>query len=1053
MSDSHVMDPAAVSAALGASVIDVTALGAVGDGVTDDAPAFRTAIAQALAGGGEIFVPPGTYLVRRDPTGGVFACLLIDGAEGFAIRGVRGQSVIKQAAPVGIDATSIALFKVTNSKQVVMRDLVLDGNWGNAQTTIAAASDATMLPQSTIHVADTAGFPSSGSFELITPAGFQRISYTGTTAGAFTGCTGGTPGTALRGDGDGGRFGYTVGRQSSANTHVGVASDHAVLPQATVNVGNTVAFPPSGQCFIDSDMGAQLVTYTGKTGTTLTGCTGGAGTIKVGNGVWGAGNGLNQVTQRDAQNRAVWLYGKGGDVVDVVISGLDIRQMYGDGIWMGGDGTGGGESRAIGGTRNVTIRDCTIDMCGRNGITISYATGVRIHDCKIGNVITTAIDTEPVNAQCTDVVIDGNVCSCWWNPFVDPVKNVLSIQGGVVTPPGEWNYAQAYRVTNNRLFGSVFISDALDVRVASNSIYCDFDGVSAPPIIVLMYTDDIWIEDNYLYGRSTDGGEQNVGVIQVVRQLIDGVSATMPAGMHIRGNRIHARNGMDGISLAMPGGSGGFRGAATSVTGTTLVQTGAGWSANQFAGHQVVCGGVVGAILSNTSDTLSLATWHLDAVHGWTDARGQPQNPPAPGAYTIQPAGGLVEIADNVIDCVASDGKPAGRYGISVDTTTTWNQFFVDARIAIERNLIQGGNPHGIHVFLYAPPPIKYLSVVGNYVFDNQPIPTCTHAVFFDSLTGAFDPVAQVGKLVIRDNRAGDQVANNQGGISQGYWLVEDGPQPRFTGYGSPQNAIAAAVGATMLRNDGGAGSTFYVKESNGLPIDGTHKTDQTGAGIIKSVDQTLALDAVTTQANNCLVVQALAAAPGANAANWDQWTNAALTGYLQILQDTSSNGIGDFAAAAGVLHVAGSSGAGSVRQHAASNEFGNGTYSFALAPQVAAAPPSWISNGTKVQGSAGSIAVPWPTHQQSDVAIMFVLLHEADSGAVVGDAQWTELPGSPLLAQAAGGGVKMHIFGARAVKVGMPDVTVSHGGAHIMGEIMLFRGAAAGVATGWVAK
>jgi hypothetical protein len=79
-----------------------------------------------------------------------------------------------------------------------------------------------------------------------------------------------------------------------------------------------------------------------------------------------------------------------------------------------------------------------------------------------------------------------------------------------------------------------------------------------------------------------------------------------------------------------------------------------------------------------------------------------------------------------------------------------------------------------------------------------------------------------------------------------GNWLVEDGPQPRFTGYGPPQNAIAAAVGSTMLRQDGGASSTFYVKESSGLPFDGTHKSDQTGAEITKSMGQTLALDAVT---------------------------------------------------------------------------------------------------------------------------------------------------------------------------------------------------------------
>jgi hypothetical protein len=34
-----------------------------------------------------------------------------------------------------------------------------------------------------------------------------------------------------------------------------------------------------------------------------------------------------------------------------------------------------------------------------------------------------------------------------------------------------------------------------------------------------------------------------------------------------------------------------------------------------------------------------------------------------------------------------------------------------------------------------------------------------------------------------------------------------------------------------------------------------------------------------------------------------------------------------------------------------------------------------------------------------------------------------------------------------------MPDVTVSHDGTRIMGEILLFRGAADGSTTGWTAK
>jgi hypothetical protein len=59
-------------------------------------------------------------------------------------------------------------------------------------TTIAAGSNGKTLPQPTINVASTAGFPSSGTIAVVTSAGTVPVSYTGITATSFTGCTGGT---------------------------------------------------------------------------------------------------------------------------------------------------------------------------------------------------------------------------------------------------------------------------------------------------------------------------------------------------------------------------------------------------------------------------------------------------------------------------------------------------------------------------------------------------------------------------------------------------------------------------------------------------------------------------------------------------------------------------------------------------------------------------------------------------------------------------------------------------------------------------------------------
>lgn len=1029
-------------------VINVKVMGAAGDGVADDRVPIQAAIDLAIAtgGAGPVYFPPGVYMVSRAPT--TFHSLLIRG-DNVCMYGVLGHSVIKQVADVATGATSCALLEISAGTNISIRDLELNGNWGNAVTTVAAASDGDVLPQAVINVASTLGFPSAGTCIIVLPTGDQTIAYTGKTATSFTGCSGGA-GT-LRGDGDLGRIGNFVGLLSPANTHITAPSDGAVLPQATINVGSTNTFPTSGQIVISTQLdGDQTVTYTGKTATTFTGCSGGTGTLHTDDFVWNAANGINQLTQRDPHNYLIFCHAVGGDCRDLVLLRVTFRQAYGDGLWLGGDGTSGGESGAIGGTQGVVVRDCTFDMCARNGITLIYATDVRIEHCNIANVVTTAIDTEPVNAQVVKVVIEDCVLSLWWDEFRDSDKQAISISGGTVTTPAEWNLAQGYRVNRCRIYGSVLITDAIDVQIKGNTILCDFVSGSDSPILLSEFCDDIWIEENYVYMRKGQTNDLDRGAIEVTRVVIDSVSVMQSANVHIRGNAVHARGGVDGIYVAVPGGGPGFDGVATSITNTTLVMTGAGWTPNEFLGHAVVSGGVVATIATNTNDTLNLATWHADGVNGWLDARGQPQATPPAGAFTVQPTGGVVDIVDNTIDCVASDGQPAGRYGIHLTTESTWGVFFNDMRVRIERNSIRGGNPHGIHVFLFSTPSIKYLSVCDNFVYDNQPIPTCTFAVFFANQIGAFDVVAQVRKLVFFGNRTGESVLNPVGGLNTGYWLEVDGPHRQFSGFGSPEGVITAPLASTMYRRDGGVGTTFYVKEVGGLPIDITAKTDRVGD--IRAPGATLPLDAVVTTTDQCLVIQALVAVPGAGSSNWDTWTNAVLVGFSQIVQETDSGGIGDFAAAAGALPSFGNSGVGTVTQNAVSNEFGNGTYTFALLPQIPTLSPFWVANGVKAQNAAGNVSPPWPAHQENDLGIVFIVMNEGDAGAAIADPQWIELPNSPVTGAFGGVGVKMQLFGARALTTSMAAPTITHGGPGIMAQIALFRGTRDAANTGWVA-
>ena len=66
-------------------------------------------------------------------------------------------------------------------------------------------------------------------------------------------------------------------------TTLDVSSDGADLSSAgTLNVASAAAMPPAGAFYITSTNGRQRVEYTGKTGTTLTGCTGGTGIVHTG---------------------------------------------------------------------------------------------------------------------------------------------------------------------------------------------------------------------------------------------------------------------------------------------------------------------------------------------------------------------------------------------------------------------------------------------------------------------------------------------------------------------------------------------------------------------------------------------------------------------------------------------------------------------------------------------------------------------------------------------------------------------------------------------------
>lgn len=111
-----------------------------------------------------------------------------------------------------------------------------------------------------LNVDSTAGFANSGSISIETDTGFVDATYTSKTATSFDG---------LVGVGAVGQF-YFV-------------SIIVNLPQSTIQLNDTSGLPASGKLLIYGfEHGGQIITYTGKTATTITGVTGGSGRINTG---------------------------------------------------------------------------------------------------------------------------------------------------------------------------------------------------------------------------------------------------------------------------------------------------------------------------------------------------------------------------------------------------------------------------------------------------------------------------------------------------------------------------------------------------------------------------------------------------------------------------------------------------------------------------------------------------------------------------------------------------------------------------------------------------
>jgi hypothetical protein len=189
----------------------------------------------AYTNGGTIVIPGGLPISPTSAPAGFF--------EGASVLAVGNDGVTSAIGNTLTAAGSTPFSPTMAGKHVVV--------WlAGAATGVAPASAGQSLPQSTINVSNTIGFPLGGGTIFVnTSTGISQVAYT-----------------------------------LIPNTTITAGSNGLSLPQSTINVASTAPFPSSGTVLIVTSTGTQLVTYTNTSGgNQLTGCTGGTGIMSTGN--------------------------------------------------------------------------------------------------------------------------------------------------------------------------------------------------------------------------------------------------------------------------------------------------------------------------------------------------------------------------------------------------------------------------------------------------------------------------------------------------------------------------------------------------------------------------------------------------------------------------------------------------------------------------------------------------------------------------------------------------------------------------------------------------
>jgi len=477
---------ATVRARLDASWVDAKAVGATGDGATNDTAALQAAIAEVPASGGTLFVPTGVYLVDA-------ASLTLKSNLRIVGAGMSASTIKLRNGANG----RLISYEGAAIQDVFIENIGFDGNMVNQSD--GANRDAR-----------------SGLFlRQVHRAAILRCRLTNFRSGAAVRMYACDDMLIAGNDftGNGMRV-YTTGSHT--------------LPQGTITISTAGGLPdttgwasPSGKILVGT---AQIVTYTGKTATTFTGCTGGTGTFA-------AGTVCVPVTN-DANNFVL--------ICDATFCGSSRRY------------------RAIG-NRYYSNTDTGTAM---DGVVQSVVIGNHYESNGLGvGIGFSNTETGGTADCCEDIVVNGNVII---GPNYTSVES-QGIKSAAFGNPGEGGGAnnRALVISDNiiRLCDRALWIDDTDDSLIANNILKDKGGPNGHLLLLATSATDVnrlRVTNNRFKNTTNRGISFDAGTVTDITieenefhtDVVTAIGGTIPATAKIRNNRGYNPQGV--ISLTPP---------------------------------------------------------------------------------------------------------------------------------------------------------------------------------------------------------------------------------------------------------------------------------------------------------------------------------------------------------------------------------------------------------------------------------------------------------------------------------------------------------------------